>query len=150
MTPMNRLLTHWLPPILWAAVIMSASTDTFSGANTGSVLERVVVWLAGHPVSPATLDTLNFVIRKCAHLTEYGILGALAFRALRGDRSGWSLRWAVGAVVLAACLASIDEIHQTFVPSRTGTWHDVVLDAAGAAVAQILIRAAQVLFFRRS
>jgi len=43
---------------------------------------------------------------------------------------------------------SIDEIHQSFVPSRTGTWHDVVLDMAGAAVAQILIRVAQVLLFR--
>jgi VanZ family protein len=145
---MPRPITYWLPPLLWAAVILSASTDAFSGANTGSVLERIVVWITGHPVLPATLDTLNFVIRKCAHLTEYGILGALTFRALRGQEKSWSLRWAIGAVLFAACIASIDEIHQTFVPSRTGTWHDVVLDVAGAAVAQILIRAAQVLLFR--
>jgi VanZ family protein len=145
---MPRPITYWLPPLLWAAVILSASTDAFSGANTGSVLERIVVWITGHPVLPATLDTLNFVIRKCAHLTEYGILGALTFRALRGQQKSWSLRWAIGAVLFAACIASIDEIHQTFVPSRTGTWHDVVLDVAGAAVAQILIRAAQVLLFR--
>ncbi|HSY52694.1 MAG TPA: VanZ family protein [Thermoanaerobaculia bacterium] len=145
---MHRFLTYWLPPIAWCAVILSASTDTFSGANTGSVLERIIVWLTGHSVAPATLDTINFVVRKCAHLTEYGILGALTFRALRGERTSWSLRWAVWAIVLTACVASIDEFHQTFVPSRTGSWHDVVLDAAGAAVAQILIRAAQVLLFR--
>ena len=78
------------------------------------------------------------------------ILGALTFRALRGDRTSWSVRWAIGAIVLATCIASIDEIHQTYTLSRTGTWHDVVLDAAGATLAQILIRAAQVLLFRPS
>ncbi|HXH38485.1 MAG TPA: VanZ family protein [Thermoanaerobaculia bacterium] len=147
---MHRFLTYWLPPIAWTALILTASTDAFSGANTAGVLERIIVWLTHHPVAPATLDTVNFIIRKCAHLTEYGILGVLAFRALRGDETGWSLRWAVMAIVLVICVASIDEIHQTFVPSRTGTWHDVVLDAAGATVAQILIRIAQVLLFRPS
>jgi VanZ family protein len=147
---MHRFLTYWLPPIAWVAVILTASTDAFSGANTAGVLERIMVWLTRHPIAPSTLDTMNFVIRKCAHLTEYGILGALTFRALRGEETSWRLRWAVWAIVLTACVASIDEIHQTFVPSRTGTWHDVVLDAAGATVAQILIRVAQVLLFRPS
>src|SRR5205823_3253184 len=132
-----------IPPILWTAVIFSASTDAFSAANTGGVLERIAVWLIGHPLAPATLDALNFLVRKCAHVTEYGILGALTFRALRGDRMSWSLRWAIVAVLLAACVASIDEIHQTYTLLRTGTWHDVVLDTAGAALAQFLIRAGQ-------
>lgn len=145
---MRRLIIYWLPPILWTAVILMASTDLFSGANTGSVLERILVWLTGHQFLPSTLDTANFAVRKSAHLTEYGILGALTFRALRGEQKSWSWRWAIGAIVLAAGIASIDEIHQTFVPSRTGTWHDVILDMAGAAAAQILIRAAQVLLFR--
>jgi len=145
---MHRRIIYWLPPIVWAAVILLASTDLFSAANTGSVLEQILVRLLGHPIAPATLSLMNFLMRKSAHLTEYGILGALTFRALRGDGKSWSARWAVGAIVFTTCIATIDEIHQTFVPSRTGTWHDVVLDAAGATVAQILIRAAQVLLFR--
>jgi VanZ family protein len=145
---MRAITNYWLPPILWSAVILSASTDLFSGAHTGNVLERILFWLFGHAVLPSTLETLNFAIRKSAHVTEYGIFSALTFRALRGEREWWSPRWAAGAILLAACLASIDEFHQTFVPSRTGTWHDVVLDAAGATVAQILIRGAQVLLFR--
>jgi VanZ family protein len=147
---MKRTLTYWLPPILWATVILMASTDAFSSPNTGGVLERIAIWLIGHPLAPATLDTLNFIVRKCAHLTEYGILGALTFRAVRGARPSWSLRWAVIAVLIAAGVASADEIHQTFTTLRTGTWHDVVLDTAGAALAQFLIRAAQVLLFRPS
>jgi len=147
---MRRILTYWLPPIIWASVILLASTDSFSAANTGGCLERIARWLTGHPIAQATRDVINFVIRKGAHLTEYGILGALTFRALRGGRNWWSLRWAVAAIVVATCVASIDEFHQSFIPSRTGTWHDILLDAAGATIAQILIRAAQVLPFRRS
>jgi VanZ family protein len=145
-----RRLTYWLPPILWAAVILSASTDLFSSPNTGGVLERIVVWIVGHPIAPATLDVLNLIMRKCAHLAEYGILGALMFRAVRGARTSWSLRWAIVALLLTAGVASIDEIHQTFTLLRTGTWQDVLLDTAGATLAQLLIRAAQVLLFRPS
>lgn len=147
---MRREINYWLPPIIWAAVILIASTDLFSGSNTAGVLQRIAVTIFGHRLAPATAEMLNFLIRKCAHLTEYGILGALTFRALRGEKRSWTLRWAIGAIVLATCIASIDEIHQSFVPSRTGTWHDVLLDAAGATIAQILIRAAQVLLFRSS
>lgn len=145
---MRRLLTYWLPPILWAAVILSSSTDSFSSANTGGVLGRIAVWLTGHPLASATLDALNLVVRKCAHVAEYGILGGLMFRAVRGERPSWRMRWAIAAIVLATSVASIDEIHQTFTLLRTGTWHDVLLDAVGATLAQILIRAAQVLLFR--
>lgn len=145
---MRRELNYWLPPIVWATVILIASIDLFSGSNTGGMLERIGVSIFGYRLSPEATATLNTVIRKTAHLMEYGILGALTFRALRGDRKSWSPRWAIGAIVFATFIASIDEIHQSFVPSRTGTWHDVVLDAAGATIAQILIRAAQVLLFR--
>ena len=147
---MRRELNYWLPPIAWAAGILIASTDLFSGAHTAGVLQRIAFTILGPELVPATAESLNFLIRKSAHLTEYGILSALAFRALRGERKSWNPRWAIGGIVAAILIASIDEIHQTFVPSRTGTWHDAVLDTAGAAIAQIIIRAAQVLLFRSS
>jgi VanZ family protein len=40
---------------------------------------------------------------------------------------------------MAALVASLDEWHQTYIPSRTGTFHDVLLDSAAALVAQILL-----------
>jgi VanZ family protein len=144
----RRELNYWLPPIVWAAVILLASADRFSGANTAVALQRIAITFLGHPFAPATAEMLNFLIRKTAHVSEYGVLSALTFRALRGDKPSWSARWAIGGIVVAIVIASIDETHQTYVPSRTGTWHDVLLDTAGAAIAQILIRAAQVLLFR--
>lgn len=132
-------MRYWLPPILWTAVILLASSDVFSATHTGSILESVIIAILGHPLSRATFDALHFLIRKAAHLTEYGILGALLFRALRGERTDWLVRWAVGAIVIAACVASFDEWRQTFVPSRTGTPVDVVIDTVGATLAQVLI-----------
>jgi VanZ family protein len=146
---MNRLLFYWLPPVAWAIVILSSSTEHFSSSHTAGWLEMFAGFLK-YSFSPATLTALNLLVRKSAHLIHYGILGALSFRAVRGDRPGWRMRWALQAIAIAAFVASIDEIHQTFVPSRTGTWHDVVIDTAGAAGAQILIRAVQVLLFRPS
>jgi len=51
----------------------------------------------------------------------------------------WNWRWAGVAFVVAAGVASLDEWHQTFIPSRTGTFHDVLLDSTAALVAQAVI-----------
>ena len=139
---------YWLPPALWTCVILLASFDPFSASHSGPLLETIITAIVGHPLPPAQFDLVHFLVRKAAHLAEYGILGALLLRAVRDERKGWSVRWSAAAVLIAAVVASTDEWHQTLMPSRTGTVSDVVLDTVGAAVAQILIRAAQVLFCR--
>ena len=68
---------------------------------------------------------------------EYFILGVLLFRAFRGDRQGWMLRWTVTALLIAAIFSMLDEFHQSFVPSRTASPWDSLLDTFAAAVAQI-------------
>lgn len=141
---MRRFLTYWLAPIAWAVMILAASSDVFSASHTGGWIEIVISWL-GPSLSPQALDLLNQILRKLGHVTAYGILSALSFRALRGGRPQWNPRWAIGAVALTALVASIDEYHQSFIPSRTGTWHDVVLDTSAAILVQIAVRAAQVL-----
>lgn len=139
---------YWLPPAIWTCVILLASFDPFSASHSGPLLETIINAIVGHPLPPAQFDAVHFLVRKAAHLTEYGILSALLFRAARGERPQWKMRWSAVAVLLAAIVASLDEWHQTFVPSRTGKLSDVFIDTACATVAQILIRVAQVLFCR--
>lgn len=143
---MRSFLTYWLPPIAWAAIILAASSDLFSSSHTGGWIATLSGQL-GYGLDPTTLALINKILRKAGHLTAYGILSALSFRALRGKEMRWTLRWAIGAVLMALLVASIDEFHQSFIPSRTGTWHDVLIDAAGAVFMQITIR---VLPFRTS
>ena len=144
-----RLLRDWTPPVLWTTLILLASSDLFSAPHTGSFLESFLTSLFGRPLSPETFEMLHFLIRKCAHLTEYGILGALLFRALRSGRDDWRWSWAGSAVVIAASIASIDEWHQTFVPTRTGTPKDVLIDTIGAALAQLIWAAVDSRFIRK-
>jgi VanZ family protein len=139
----------WLPPFLWTALILSASSDAFSSAHTGPWLTTLINAIVGHQLPKSGFETLHFAIRKLAHLTEYGILGLLLFRAIRADRPvRWNLRWSLAAIAIAAVIGSLDEWHQFFVPSRTASPRDVLVDTVGATLAQILIRAAQVLFFK--
>lgn len=136
---MKRFLLDWLPLALWTAIILRASGSTFSGTHTGSLIERIFA-VAGVHLSITADEILNTIVRKLAHLTEYAILGALAFRAVRSNRAGWLLAWSVAAVAIAIAVASTDEYLQSFSPARTSRVSDIVLDATGATIAQLVIR----------
>ena len=86
------------------------------------------------------LVILNWAIRKSAHIGAYAILALLNFRAIRGEREGWTLRWSVIAVAMAVLVAIADEIHQGFSPFRTASPADVAFDLWGAAVSQFLVK----------
>jgi len=134
------ILVYWLPAALWAALVLAASSDLFSSQHSGDWIGEIIIRVVGHALPPRQFDIIHFTIRKSAHLAEYFILGALLFRAARGGRGGWRGRWAAVAVALAASVAAVDEWHQLFVPSRTGTAWDVMIDLAGAAAAQLVAR----------
>ena len=130
---MSRLAT-WLPPVVWTAVVLSLSSATFSAENTGSILDPLLAWLLPW-LSPSGIETVHGTIRKLAHLTEYAVLGALWWRALA--RSGVARPPAAAwlALMIGVTVASVDETHQAFLPSRTGSVRDVLLDTVGVLLA---------------
>ena len=131
-------LNAWWPAILWGVVIFLMSTDTFSAAHTGSVLRPVFHWIFPG-ITDDQFETVHFFTRKCAHLSEYFIFYLLLFRGMRGDRQGWYWTWAFGAWFLAAFYSALDEIHQSFVVSRTASPIDSMIDSAGALLALIVV-----------
>jgi len=142
-------LRYTLPAIVWTIAVLLASSDFFSATHTGSWLRGIFEHLLGQTLPSPQIDWLNFLWRKSAHCIAYGILSALWFRALRADaKERWVAQWAWTAILIAAAVAVTDEIHQSFVPSRSGSPYDVMLDTTSAALVQGLIRAAQVLIFR--
>lgn len=147
--PPRTVLRLWVPPLLWAGVILSASFDFFSAAHTAPWLADLLR-LLGRPASGPGFEELHWIIRKGAHLSEYAILSALLFRALRGEETlPWKAIWAVVSIAVCLAVGGLDEWHQSFVPSRGSSPWDVLIDGTGAAFAQGIIRAVQVLFFRR-
>jgi VanZ family protein len=132
-----RRLRQWAPAIAWAAVIWLFSTQAFTAEATAGFLLPLLHKLFPH-TSLETLLFLHFLIRKSAHFVEYFIFGLLVLRAIRGQRRGWALRWGLAALVIAAAYAALDEFHQSFVPGRTASPWDSLLDTTGALAAQFL------------
>jgi VanZ family protein len=139
------LVLAWLPALLWMAVIFGASTDLLSGARTSRFIGPVLRWFQPD-LSDQAIRRVQLVVRKGAHVAEYAIFSILLYRALRRSRreeveitrDGWCRACAFGAVLIATLYAASDEWHQSLVPSRDGTVHDVIIDSAGAALGLLL------------
>lgn len=152
--PPSRAFLHWLPAALAVLMIAFESTATMSAANTSRWLLPIWVHLFG-PISAVHWDTVHHYIRKTGHFTGYGLVSFCFFhgfrttlRATNGLRVLW-LRSAVFAVLCTALVASADEYHQTFLPSRTGRVADVGIDTCGAIAAQLFILALMPRFNRQ-
>jgi len=127
----RRWLWRYGPLIFWAVLIFIGSTDVLSASHTAGPLRRVLFWVFPH-ISEQTLSTLQFLLRKAGHVTEYAILALLAARAFTSSsrellRSHWF--WLSLLFVVAYSLS--DEFHQSFVPSRTGSIYDSLIDSLG-------------------
>jgi VanZ family protein len=130
-------LKDWLPPAIWMAAIITFSSDIGSGEHTGHWLLPLLQMLAPW-ATEAQLDTLHWLIRKAGHVTEYAILTALWYRALRQGRSATPRPAAAIAFAISIAWAVIDEIRQSFVPSRTASAMDVATDSIGVVIVVIL------------
>ena len=135
---MRFRLLSWLPVVLWALLIYGSSTSTFASPETSRIVVPLLRWLLPG-ASPGTLALLHEFARKSAHFVNYFVLGLLLFRALRGPNRGWSLRWALLAVLLAFTYAASDEYHQSFEAGRGPSAMDALLDTAGASTAQAIL-----------
>ena len=134
----SLFVLYWLPVALWMGFIFWMSTGTFSAENTSSVVEKVVTFLVP-AISSQELDLVHALIRKAAHVTEYFILGFLLFRAFRGGSSAsWNGRWPFFALIMVVLCAVSDELHQSMIPTREGSYVDVGIDTAGGLLAQLV------------
>ncbi len=125
---------------LWVAFIfnMSAQNAAVSSATSGHVitfiLKLFVRDFSSMPKEDQALlvESSQFIARKAAHFTIYGVLGALAFLNMVSYTGLlYKVRMAAGA---AFCLlyAISDELHQLFIEGRSGEIRDVLIDFSGA------------------
>jgi len=138
----HSVLKAWVAAILWLIVIAIESSALLSAHNTGRILYPLLHFLFG--LDWERFDYWHFYMRKGGHVVGYAILSILLFRAWRATLPAlsnvkWTPRWAAIAVLGTAIVASLDEWHQSFIPSRTGRWQDVVLDTCAGIGAQVLV-----------
>lgn len=119
------------------SVIFTASTGAGSTEKTSRFIAPIVRWLIPD-IKDSTLRSVQMVVRKGGHVTEYAVLSCLLWRARRrpsrNDSRPWCWSEAGFAFLIAVLFAISDEVHQGFVPGREARVADVCFDASGAAL----------------
>ena len=154
--PTFRMIArNWWPAAVWLGIIRLESTDLASSHNTSGLLFTILRFFDPH-ILRWKVWVLDSMLRKTGHFLGYAILSALVFIALRNTyrdrlqpvlkrawgiylRDYWRWDWMLIGMLATVITASADEIHQTFLYSRTGRWQDVVIDSSGAVVLQIAL-----------
>ncbi len=130
------------PMILWMALIFTMSTGAGRDTHSVGILVRLIRTFdppAAREMRPEVLRLIDYVLRRCAHIVEYMVLMLLVFRAVQHGRN--RLRWKTALLALVICVAyaATDETHQLFVPGRTASIRDVMLDSTAALVCEAAI-----------
>ena len=126
----------------------------FSGEDadkSGPKSARVVVGIVNAVAPSANVTLENYesvpalhnserVVRKIAHMMEYGMLSALVFAFLFAFRKLPRIYAYVLPVVFVALIGITDEKNQTTVSGRYGSWFDVCVDVFAAVIVILLIR----------
>ena len=128
----------WWPSLINFFIVANESSDAWSADRTRHLLYH---WFSAHifAVNWETWGIINWELRKCGHFLGYGAMCLIFYTCwtrtllprIGESFAGLRRRRALGAIVSTFLLASADEFHQTFVPSRTGAFHDVVIDTVG-------------------
>ncbi|MCC6179208.1 MAG: VanZ family protein [Chloroflexi bacterium] len=121
------LLWHWLPVLLWMAMILSLSGQSElpvrHNPQTGEVIKT------------------TYTVAKLAHVVEYSVLALVLLRALTASGGGIGLSTALAicwTVMLAFSFGALDEYRQAFTPTREPRAVDVLIDGLSALAASLI------------
>ena len=130
----KRKTVSWLVVLLWMSLIFilshqpGAASSSLSSGITEAIIKTIEKVL---PEADFDIRTFHHIVRKNAHFIAYFVLGALTVNALR--RSGLrGFRSIVFSLIICVLYAISDEVHQLFIPGRSGEMRDVLIDSTGA------------------
>lgn len=132
--------------VLWMIVIFafSAQPAQQSSQVSSSLAYRIAKWqndLFRYEKSEAELcdqsESMQLVIRKGAHMTEFAILALLLYLYLKYYPLS-KKQTALLALGITIGYAATDEFHQLFVPGRAGRLSDVCIDSLGGVLGIII------------
>ena len=91
--------------------------------------------------------TLNRIVRKLAHLTEFTILGSLLYTILRRYITYGTVIKTIG---LGMLIASLDEFIQRFSPGRSSQFSDILIDTVGVVIGILVVKLVYNIRYKRS
>ena len=127
----------WIPAIIMAMLIFGFSKQD-GEESTGlsykaadiilTVCDKAGIVDYNDNNRDSMIESVQFPIRKAAHMTEYAVFSVLIMLALIVDGLKGTRLPVISAII------ATDEFHQRFVPGRYGCLRDVLIDAAGSII----------------
>ena len=116
--------------ILWMICVFLLSQQ--NGEQSGGLSKKVAMFICFGNIESA--ENIEPMIRKVAHMTEFGI-GAMIFYGLLSTYRQIPLKIKIGATIAFIVVCSgLDEFHQSFIDSRNASYVDVAIDIFGGAL----------------
>ena len=92
------------------------------------IIDNVLSIFSADTMSAEQLSLFHTLIRKCAHFTEFFILGVFMCLTISQTKGRYKF---IVAVILCMLVAATDETIQLFVDGRAGRIMDVMIDSCG-------------------
>lgn len=148
----------WIPAIIMAFVIAGFSGQ--DSAQSQGLSDRVAAFIVDAAGGLGIIDAddetrheligkLQYPVRKGAHMTEYAVftLAVMFAFSVCGVRGGMLY---ILSVLVTIVYAASDEIHQLFVPGRSGQVKDVFIDTLGGILAAAAVKIFRIIFVKRA
>lgn len=117
--------------IIWMIFIFVMSSFSATESTNQS---DIIVTAISNTINISNIHLLTVTIRKLAHITEYLILGILTYNVYKNYNKSICI-----SILICFLYAISDEIHQIFIPGRSGQITDILIDTIGALLGIILI-----------
>lgn len=129
----KRIIVNWILFLGWMSFIFFMSNQTGDVSTKQSDLVVKIFIGLGLDQKESMLELTTVIVRKTAHFTEYFILGILTMNLFQCCYRGKKQRSI--ALLFVLMYASLDEVHQYFIPGRSMAFKDVIIDTLGGGVA---------------
>ena len=139
-----KLVIKYIILILWMILIFwfSNQNGTISSEMSDGLISEVVkfieIILKNSLDNEKIIETFVFLIRKVAHFFLYFVLGILWMNLLKEHRVSLG-KQVIYSLLFCIMYACSDEIHQLFIPGRSGNIIDTMIDTTGSLCSIITI-----------
>lgn len=144
-----ELIFSFMPMVVMMIIIylFSAKNGVQSSHTSGGTVSIMISFFEKIPgihiteLKQAELARyMELPVRKLAHITEYGILLATIYIPIEKNFMLENSKKVIVSAVIAILYAASDELHQRFVPGRSGRVTDVLIDSIGILVALFILQ----------
>lgn len=132
-----RIIVGWVLIIGWMSLIFVMSNEPATISDDKSKFVIYIFNLLGISLNSFFGELANFAVRKAAHFSEYMILFLLSYNVLKNYvtvRDAYIL-----GLLIVAGYSCTDEIHQLFIPGRSGKFQDVLIDTSGGIFGMVIL-----------